>query len=86
MIPYIHLDNHFITFVIPDNADVHVDAALDKIRGALDAFGAQRRMERIFSQKFQFIFKLLLPLCGQALKMLLETGRKGKIQTPLFCL
>ena len=76
--PYVYQDNHFIAFVIPDNADVHVDAALEKVRGALDAFGPQRRMGGIFSQKFQFIFKLLLLLCGQALKMLLETGRKSK--------
>ena len=75
--PYVHQDNHFIAFVIPDNADVHVDAALKKVRGSLDTFGAQRRVGRIFGQKFQLVFKLLLLLCGQALKMLLETGRKG---------
>ena len=79
MMPYIHQDNHFVTFVIPDNADVHVDAALKKVCGSLDAFGAQRRVGRIFGQKFQLVFKLLLLLCGQALKMLLETGRKGKL-------
>ena len=77
--PYVHQDNHFVAFVIPDNADVHVDAALKKVRGSLDALGAQRRMGRIFSQKFQLVFKLLLLLCGQTLKMLLETGRKGKL-------
>ena len=76
--PYVHQDNHFVAFVIPDNADVHVDAALKKIRGSLDAFSAQRRMGRIFGQKFQLVFKLLLLLYGQTLKMLLETGRKGK--------
>ena len=43
-------------FVIPDNADVHVDAALKKVCGALDALGAQRRVGRIFSQKFQLVF------------------------------
>ena len=73
--PYVHQDNHFVAFVIPDNADVHVDAALEKIHGALDAFGPQRRMGRIFSQKFQLVFKLLLLLGGQTLEMLLETGR-----------
>lgn len=77
--PYVHQDNHFVAFVIPDNADVHVDAALKKVCGPLDAFGPQRRVGRIFGQKFQLVFKLLLLLCGQALKMLLETGRKGKL-------
>ena len=72
--PYVHQDNHFIAFVIPDNADIHVDAALEKVRGALDAFGPQRRMGRIFSQKFQLVFKLLLLLGGQTLEMLLSGG------------
>ena len=71
--PYVHQDNHFIDFVIPDNADVHVYAALKKIRGSLDAFGAQRRMGRILGQKLQFVLKLLLLLYSQTFKMILET-------------
>ena len=45
-----------------------------KVCGSLDAFGAQRRVGRIFGRKFQLVFKLLLLLCGQALKMLFENG------------
>ena len=72
--PYVHHDNHFIAFVILDNADVHVDAALEKVRGALDAFGPQRRMGRIFSQKFQLVFKLLLLLGVQVFLLLKYDG------------
>ena len=54
--PYVYQDNHFIAFIIPDNADVHVDAALEKVRGALNPLGTQRRMGRILRQEFQFIF------------------------------
>lgn len=77
--PYIHQNNHFTAFVIPNDADVHVDAALKKILGSLNAFGAQRGMGRIFSQEFQLGFKLIFFLCGQAFKMLLKTGGKGKL-------
>ena len=54
--PYVHHDNHFIAFVILDNADVHVDAALEKVRGALDPFGAQRRLGGVLRQEFQSVF------------------------------
>lgn len=40
MVAHIDEDNHFVSFIIPDNADVHVDAALKQIPGALDALGA----------------------------------------------
>ena len=74
--PYVHQNNHFVAFVIPDNADVHVDAALKKVRGSLDAFGAQRRMGRIFSQKDQLLFQLFLFLFGQLFEIFLETCSK----------
>ena len=50
MMPYIYQNNHFITFVIPDNADIHIDAALKKIGSPLDMFCSQGWVERIFSQ------------------------------------
>jgi hypothetical protein len=53
---HIYQDNHFVTFIIPDNADVHVDAALEQVCGALDPLGAQRRVGRILRQEFQLIF------------------------------
>lgn len=40
MVPHIDEDNHFVALVVPDNADVHVDAALKQIPGILDALGA----------------------------------------------
>ena len=45
-----------LRFIIPDNADVHVDAALEQVCGALNPLGAQRRVGRILRQEFQFIF------------------------------
>ena len=53
---HIYQDNHFVAFIIPDNADVHVDAALEQVCGALNPLGTQRRMGRILRQEFQFIF------------------------------
>ena len=40
MVPHIDEDNHFVALIVPDNADVHIDAALKQILGALDALGA----------------------------------------------
>ncbi|MEZ3504468.1 MAG: hypothetical protein K1W25_13615 [Lachnospiraceae bacterium] len=52
VMPHIYQDNHFVSFVIPDDTDVHVDAALKKVRGTFDAFGEQQRVERIFGQEY----------------------------------
>ena len=38
--PDIHQNNHFITFIKPYNADIHVDAAFKEVRGSLNAFCA----------------------------------------------
>lgn len=54
--PYVYQDNHFIAFIIPDNADDHVDAALEQVCGALNPLGAERLVGRILRQEFQFIF------------------------------
>lgn len=51
MMSYIYQNHHFVTFVIPDNADIHIDAALKKIGSPLDAFGSQGWEGRIFSQE-----------------------------------
>ena len=48
MMTYIHQNDHSIAFIKPDNADVHVDAALKEIRGSLNAFCAEGRVRRIF--------------------------------------
>ena len=40
MVSNIDEDNHFVAFIVPDNADVHVDAAFKQIPGTLDALGA----------------------------------------------
>ena len=45
-----------VALIVPDNADVHVDAALEKICGALNPLGAKRRVEGVLRQKFQFVF------------------------------
>ena len=49
--PHINEDNQFVAFIVPDNADVHVDAALKKVFGSLDAFGPQRRVHGVFGKK-----------------------------------
>lgn len=56
MMAHVHQDNHFVALIVPDNADVHVDAALEKVRGALDPFGAQRRLGGVLRQEFQSVF------------------------------
>lgn len=53
---HIYQNNHFVALIVPDNADVHVDAALEQVCGALNPLGTQRRMGRILRQEFQFIF------------------------------
>lgn len=40
MMSDVNQDNHSVTFIVPDNTDVHVDAALKQISRSLDAFGA----------------------------------------------
>ncbi len=47
--PDIYQNDHFVTFIISDYADVHIDAALKEISGSLNAFCVERRMRRIFS-------------------------------------
>lgn len=54
MMPYIYQNNHFVTFVIPDNTDIHVDAALKKICSPLDTFCSQGWGEE-FSTKINYI-------------------------------
>ena len=51
MVPDVNMNNDLITLIIPDNEDVHVDAALKQIPGSLDALGAEGWVHGIFSQK-----------------------------------
>lgn len=37
---HIRQDYHFITFIILDNSDIHIDTALKKISSPLNPFGA----------------------------------------------
>ncbi len=67
--PHVNEDNQFVAFIVPDNADVHVDTAFKQIFGSLDAFGAQRRMNGVFSKKPQFVLELFFLLPIQVLKV-----------------
>ena len=44
MVAYIQKDDHFVAFVEPYDADIHVDTALKQVAGSLDALGTQRRV------------------------------------------
>ena len=69
-----HIDpnNHFVAFVIPDNADIHIDAAFKKIFSSLDAFGPQGRVKRVFGRELQLVFKLFLFPDSQILTVMQE--------------
>ena len=41
MVTYIQKNNHFVTFIVTDNPNVHVNTAFKKIGGSLNAFGTQ---------------------------------------------
>ena len=62
MMPDIHDDDHFVTLIIPDDADIHVDTALKQTRNALDAFGTQGGVQGVFCQQLQFAFQLFFLL------------------------
>lgn len=76
MMPYIYQNNHFITFVVPDNADIYINATFKKICSPLDTFSSQGWVGRIFSQELQFVFKLFLFLDVQILKCFWKRGVK----------
>ena len=66
--PHIDQDNQRVPFIVPDDANVHIDAALEQILCALDAFGAERRMHGIFGKETEFALKLLFSCAFRFLK------------------
>lgn len=73
MVADIQKDDHFVSFVEPYDADIHVDTALKQVAGSLDALGTQRRVGWILRQKKQLLFQLFFLLVGQFFKTFLET-------------
>jgi len=49
--PHIKKNYQLVAFIVPDNADIHVDTALIQVFGSLDALGTQRRMQGVLSEK-----------------------------------
>lgn len=88
MMTYIYQNNYFVAFVIPDNADIHIDVTLKKICSPLDTLCSKGWVGRVFSQKLQLVFKLFLFLDSQILKVLLKRGVKVNayaiIQPPVY--
>lgn len=56
MVAYVQQKDEDVAFQPPDDADIHVDAALKQVIGSLNALGAQRRMGWILCQKNQLFF------------------------------
>lgn len=79
MVSDIYKDNHFITLIVPYNANVHVDAALEQIHGSFDTFSAEGWMHGILFQQLQFIPELLFLLFGQIFEMFLKPFSKCKM-------
>jgi hypothetical protein len=67
-------EDQLVAFIVPDDADIHVDAALKQVLGPLDALGAQGWVHGIFGEQLQFGPKLLFFLGVQTLKSVFQTA------------
>lgn len=74
MVAYVQQKGEDVAFQPPDDADIHVDAALEKPCTALDAFDAQGWMKRVFGQQAELVLHLLFLLRGQGLEVLFKAG------------
>lgn len=84
MVTYIQKNNHFVTFIVTDNPNVHVNTAFKKIGGPLKAFGTQWWMGRISARRISFFFNCFFSCSVSFLKFFWKRAVKvGDARNPL---
>ena len=73
MMPNIHKSDQRITFIEPDDTNIHIDTEFKKMVRSLYAFGTQRRMQGILSKQPKLAFEQLFLLICQRFVVLLKS-------------
>jgi hypothetical protein len=79
VMPHVHEDNHYVTFIKPNNTNIHVDVTFKQISRSLYPLCTQGRVHGVFGKQLQLVLKLLLFIRIQVFEMLFEAVGKGKL-------
>ena len=84
MVTYIQKNNHFVTFIVPDNPNVHVNTAFKKIGGSLNALVRSDGWEGFSARRISFFFNCFFSCSVSFLKFFWKRAVKvGDARNPL---